>query len=344
MEGRLSSEGLGGTLHSDRWREGSLAADPKTFPSARTVGMPRILHPRAGCGYWHGRYSAGAATDPRSWRGALAPRPTFRGRVPERDRLVQKCEVGRGATNRAFNPAPAQRWLRQDRHSCCGGGSGLWRPKGGGRLWLPGEARPCFCFTAGHSLDPSFAACRVVAVQLTPPGALPAGALHGFALCRLTFELRRPTRQDALAARCIIDNRRRAAKAACLGGSPLERGVRRHSRAQPPARLARAATVVWSCPPRFGDPCHAAHSAAKTHRRRRHGRYSAGASTDLTLWRGALAPRPGAYELARNAAAWRPFEGHATKNALPAFGMTLGWSSSASVVRRIDGSGVQEPH
>ena len=83
-------------MRSDRRREDSLAAGPKTFPSARGRWLPRILHPGAGCRYWHGRYSAGAATDLQPWRGAFAPRPTFRGRLPERDRLVQKCKVSRG--------------------------------------------------------------------------------------------------------------------------------------------------------------------------------------------------------------------------------------------------------
>ena len=39
--------------------------------------MPWILPPAARRRYWHGRYSAGAATDPGTLRGALAPRTNF---------------------------------------------------------------------------------------------------------------------------------------------------------------------------------------------------------------------------------------------------------------------------
>ena len=48
------------------------------------------------------------------------------------------------------------------------------------------------------------------------------------ALCCLTFELTRPEWQDALAARPMIDHHGLAAKAACRGGSRVERGVRPH--------------------------------------------------------------------------------------------------------------------
>ena len=48
-------------------------------------------------------------------------------------------------------------------------------------------------------------------------------------MCGLTFELRRPARQDALAAKTMIVLGGFAARAACLAGSPLERGVRRHA-------------------------------------------------------------------------------------------------------------------
>ena len=183
MEGRLSSEGLGGTLRSDRRREKPLAVDSKTFPSARAVGMPRILHPGAGCGYWHGRYSASAATDPWRWRGALASRPRFRGWLPERDRWCRSAKSAAALPIGLSDPAPARRWLLQDRHSCRGGASGRWRPKGGGRLWCSGEAGPCFCFRPGTVSTRLSRLCRVVAVQLTPTGALPTGALHGLALC-----------------------------------------------------------------------------------------------------------------------------------------------------------------
>jgi hypothetical protein len=46
--------------------------------------------------------------------------------------------------------------------------------------------------------------------------------------CGLTFELTRPEWQDALAARPMILLHGHAAKAACRGGSRVERGVRRH--------------------------------------------------------------------------------------------------------------------
>jgi hypothetical protein len=53
---------------------------------------------------------------------------------------------------------------------------------------------------------------------------------------RLTFELSGPQRQGALAARPMINMLGRAAKAPCLGGSALERRVRR--RCSPVARLS----------------------------------------------------------------------------------------------------------
>jgi hypothetical protein len=68
-----------------------------------------------------------------------------------------------------------------------------------------------------------------VAVPCAPQGADSVGVLQGFSLRRLTFELSRPARQDALARQRKMSLRPRCrAKAACLAGSALERGVRQH--------------------------------------------------------------------------------------------------------------------
>ena len=71
--------------------------------------------------------------------------------------------------------------------------------------------------------------CRFVAVQAHGEAVLPAGALHGLSSCGLTFELRRPARHAALGRQRTMSLRRRGRpRVACLAGSPLERGVRRH--------------------------------------------------------------------------------------------------------------------
>ena len=49
--------------------------------------MHPILPPEARRRHWHGRYPAGAATDPAAWRGALAPRPGFSEQLPKRKNL-----------------------------------------------------------------------------------------------------------------------------------------------------------------------------------------------------------------------------------------------------------------
>ena len=92
-----------------------------------------------------------------------------------------------------------------------------------------GLPQPCSCLGQARHSHPRL--CGVVAVQAHGEAALPAGALHGISFCCLTFELRRPTRQDALGRQqTIYISGCCRPKAACLGGSPLERGVRPHSR------------------------------------------------------------------------------------------------------------------
>jgi len=70
-------------------------------------------------------------------------------------------------------------------------------------------------------------------LRLLPAGATVAGRdshpLEDSAFARrtLTFELSRVRRRDGLPARRIMNHKRRAGKAARLGASGVERGVRR---------------------------------------------------------------------------------------------------------------------
>jgi hypothetical protein len=220
VEGRLSSEGLDGALRA-RPQDTTGLSHPFSCDghrpcrsSAGKLGKPRISRPKRG-----DRCGAGGTppAPPTTWYPAGRPGAAHRAAAaPATSELTFRT----GVPSVAGSPAQPSDLALPFHHSA----SKSRRPSGTGdrpltsvRSWhgLPGPRRP------SHHSSITLSSIRRVASAAR--------------LRRLTFELRRPPRQDALAPRRTMEpaTALRGAKVACLGGSPLERGVRPHSMPEP---------------------------------------------------------------------------------------------------------------
>ena len=175
-------------------------------------------------------------TRPCNWRGALAPRPRLQRAVP-------------GARSLSFLLRPIEERVCSETERDFAVSFRV------GSRFVPeplkvGGSVAGTCSTIRSRSEPRHAIIPVVFIalcaldehfdsrfQLRVRGAGEMPAFSGGPSstagiwCGLTFELRRPTRQDALGRQPTMSLRPGCRpRAACLGGSPLERGVRPHSR------------------------------------------------------------------------------------------------------------------